>query len=386
MTARREHDEQLNEMQVEPTMLRAMVETMVQEFLEEEFERHVGAARYARTPGRQGYRNGHKERAWKTRVGELKLQVPQARAMEPYQPSLWARWERSERALLVACAEMYFQGVSTRKVASVLEELGGFTLSAATVSKVAAELDEQLEAFRRRDLGHTAWPYVTVDARYEKVRRNKRIVSAAVLVVAGVTAQGRREILTWRIGESESESTWREVFAELKRRGVTGIELVTSDAHQGLRAALDREFPGVAWQRCRVHFLRETLAKVSHKHRDALAKDLTAAFHCESRAMALEAAREAVARWGERWPRVARAIEEGFEQCLTVCDLPSTHRRRLHSTNMLERLMRELKRRTRVVGIFPNEAALNRLVGAMLIETDEAWQCERMRYLVMDRD
>ena len=141
MTARREHDEQLNEMQVEPTMLRAMIETMVQEVLEEEFERHVGSARYARTPARQGYRNGHKERAWKTRVGEVKLQVPQARAMEPYQPSLWARWERSERALLVACAEMYFQGVSTRKVASVLEELGDFTLSAATVSKVAAELD-----------------------------------------------------------------------------------------------------------------------------------------------------------------------------------------------------------------------------------------------------
>ncbi len=387
MTAKRQHDGQLNRMQVadaDEDVLREMVQVMVQEVLEEQFARHVKARPYERTEERQGYRNGRKPRRWKTRVGELELAVPQARGTEAYQPSLWARWERSERALLTACAEMYFQGVSTRKVAAVLEELGGFSLSATTVSKVAQELDEQLEAFRSRPLDHCRWPYLVVDARYEKVRRNKRIMSVAVLIVSGISAQGRREMLTWRLGDSESEATWREVFAELKRRGVNGVELVTSDAHKGLRAALGREFPGVGWQRCRVHFLRELLSKVPHQHRDALAKDLTATFRCQSREMALLAAQEIAQRWGDRWPRVARAIEEGFEECLGVCGLPSTHRRRLNSTNMLERLMRELKRRTRVVGIFPNEAALDRLVGAVLLETDERWHCERMRYLVMD--
>jgi putative transposase len=279
---------------------------------------------------------------------------------------------------------MYFQGVSTRKVAAVLEELGGFSLSATTVSKVAAELDEQIEEFRSRRLDRCGWLSLVVDARYEKVRRAGRIVSVAVLIVSGVNDRGRREVLTWRLGDGESEDTWREMFGELKRRGVSGVEMVTSDAHKGIRAAMDREFAGVAWQRCRTHFMREMLGKVSHRDRAALASDLGAAFRCESRAMALEAAREVAERWRDRSPRVASAIEEGFEQCLTVCELPPAHRRRLHSTNMLERVMRTLKQRTRVVGIFPNDASLDRLVGAVLIEIDEAWQCERMRYLVMD--
>lgn len=386
MTTRGEDARDAREMQAEPDVLREMVRTMLEEVMEEELTRLVGAERHERTEERRGYRNGHKERRWKTRVGELELRVPQARDSEPYRPSFLARWERSERALLTACAEMYFQGVSTRKVAGVLEELGGFKLSAATVSRVAAELDEQIEAFRTRPLERCRWPYVVVDARYEKVRRNKRIVSAAVLIVSGVNERGRREMLTWRIGDSESEDTWREVFAELKRRGLNGVELVTSDAHKGIRAAMDRELPGVAWQRCRVHFMRETLRKVAHKDRNALAKDLSAAFRCDNRAMGVEAAREVAERWGERWPRVATAIEDGFEQCLTVCELPPAHRRRLHSTNMLERLMRTLKQRTRVVGIFPNEPSLNRLIGALLLEIDERWQCERMRYLVMEQD
>jgi transposase-like protein len=384
MTARDDDARELGELQPERDVLREMVGTMLHEVMEEEVTRYLGAAPHERTEVRRGYRNGHKGRSWKTRIGELELRVPQARDTEPYHPSFIARWERSERALLTACAEMYFQGVSTRKVAAVLEELGGFSLSAATVSKVAAELDEQIEAFRSRPLDHCSWPYLVVDARYEKVRRAKRIVSVAVLLVSGVDERGRREILTWRVGESESEDTWRELFVELKRRGLSGVELVTSDAHKGIRAAMEREFAGVAWQRCRVHFMREMVGKVSHKYRAALAGDLGAAFRCESRAMAVEAAREVAERWAERSPRVASAIEEGFEECLTVCELPAAHRRRLHSTNMLERVMRTVKQRTRVVGIFPNEAALDRLVGAVLIEMDEAWHCERMRYLVMD--
>lgn len=390
MTARYQHDEQLNPMQApsdpSPDLLREMVGAMVQEVLEEEVARHLGAERHERTAQRRGYRNGHRPRTWKTRVGALELDVPQTRGTEPYQPTLFARWERVERALLTTCAEMYFSGVSTRKVARVLEEMGGFSLSAATVSKVAAELDEQLEAFRKRSLAEHAWPYLVVDARYEKVRRNRRVVSAAVLVVAGITTEGRREVLTWQVGDSESEETWASVFGELKRRGVAGVELVVSDAHRGLRGAADRTFSGAGWQRCRVHFLRELLSKVSYKRRDALARDVTAAFGLQDRQLCLQAAHEVAQRWRQRAPRVARAIEEGFEECLAVQDLPSNRRRRLHSTNMLERLMRELKRRTRVVGIFPNDAALDRLVGAQLLDIDERWQCERMRYLVLDQD
>jgi transposase-like protein len=386
MTAREDDARELSELQPQRDLVREMVRTMLHEVMEEEVTRYLGAEPHERTEERRGYRNGRKGRSWKTRVGELELRVPQVRDTEPYRPSFIARWERSERALLTACAEMYFQGVSTRKVAAVLEELGGFSLSATTVSKVAAELDEQIEAFRSRPLDHCRWPYLVVDARYEKVRRAKRIVSVAVLLVSGVNDRGRREILTWRIGDSESEDTWRELFVELKRRGLSGVELVTADAHKGIRAAMDREFPGVPWQRCRVHFMREMLGKVSHKHRAALASDLSAAFRCESRAMALEAAREVAERWAERSPRVASAIEDGFEQCLTVCELPTAHQRRLHSTNMLERVMRTLKQRTRVVGIFPNEASLDRLVGAVLIEMDETWHCEPMRYLVMEQD
>jgi len=386
MTARGDDGRKLEELQAERDVLREMVRTMLHEVMEEEVTRYLGAERHERTEVRTGYRNGRKGRRWKTRVGELELHVPQVRETEAYRPSFIARWERSERALLTACAEMYFQGVSTRKVAAVLEELGGFSLSATTVSKVAAELDEQIEAFRSRPLDEYSWPYLVVDARYEKVRRAKRIVSVAVLIVSGVNDRGRREVLTWRIGDSESQDTWREIFVELKRRGLSGVELLTSDAHRGIRVAMEREFAGVAWQRCRVHFMRETLRKVSHKHRSALAKDLSAALRCESRAMALEAAQEVAERWGECSPRVARGIEEGFEQCLAVSELPPVHRRRLHSTNMLERVMRTLKQRTRVVGIFPNEASLDRLVGALLIEMHERWHCERMRYLVMDQD
>lgn len=390
MTAKVKHAVQLNEMQepLEPVrdVLREMVRTIVQEVMEEEVSQHLGASRHERTETRQGYRNGYRKRTWKTRVGELELEVPQTRDIEPYQPSVFGRWERVERALLTTCAEMYFSGVSTRKVAQVLEEMGGFSLSAATVSKVAAELDEQLEAFRNRPLGEHKWPYLLVDARYEKVRRNRQVVPVAVLVVSGITDEGRREVLTWRIGDSESEETWRGVFAALKRRGLNGVEVLVSDAHKGIRAAAERELIGVAWQRCRVHFMREQLRKVSYKHRNQLAKDIQAAFGYETRELCMQAAHEVAEQWRARAPRVARGIEEGFESCLTVQELPSNRRRRLNSTNMLERMMKELKRRTRVVGIFPNDASLDRLVGAQLLDIHESWQCEPMRYLVLDID
>lgn len=388
MAARRKYSSFLEAIQSdeEQDMLKSMVRVMIQEVMQEELRQHLGAEEYERTALRTGYRNGYKSRTLNTRLGKLEMEVPQVRGTEPYHPSMFARWQRSERALLVACAEMYFMGVSTRKVGRVLEKMGGFSLSAATVSRVATELDETLQEFRERRLDGTRWPYLIVDARYEKVRHAHRVVSRAVLIVAGVNEEGRREILTWGVHDRESEQTWAEVFGELKRRGLSGVELVVSDGHEGIQAALARAFPQAAWQRCRTHFTRNALCKVSYKRRDTLAKDLRAVFHFTERELCIQAAREFSHLWEDEAPRVCRQIEEQFEQCLAVMEFPNNHRRRLNSTNMLERLMREVKRRSRVVSIFPNDASCDRLVGSMLLEYHEAWQCERTRYIRIEED
>lgn len=362
-------------------LFRSMLQAMVQSVMSSEVERHLGAGAYERNGERRGHRNGTKSRTLKTRVGELALRVPQVRGMEPYHPSLFARWQRSERALLVACAEMYYAGVSTRKVGDVLEKMGGFSLSAATVSQVASELDGQLAAFRERPLHGTAWPYLLVDACYLKVRENGRIVSRAALVVAGINAAGHREVLSWRIGVAESEETWSAIFSELKRRGLTGPEYLVSDGHEGIQAALRRQFPNAAWQRCKVHFMRSALAKVGSKERKEAARDLKSIFVSPDKALCLEVAEELATKWETRKPALARQLRDQVEECLAVHQLPANARRRLNSTNMLERVMREIKRRTNVVGIFPNRESCDRLIGANLLERHETWACEEKRYI-----
>jgi transposase-like protein len=365
-------------------VFKAMLEVMARRVMEEELAVHLGAERHERTEERRGHRNGYKPRSLKTRIGELDLQVPQVRGVEPYSPMLFAKWERSERALLVACAEMYFMGVSTRKVKKVLEKMGGFELSASTVSCVASELDERLAEFRQRRLDAHTWPYLMVDATYVKVRKHGRVVDQAVLVVAGVNDAGRREILTWRLADVESEDTWSEVFRELKERGVNGVQWLISDGHAGIRAAVRAQFAGVAWQRCWTHFMRNALAKVGHKHQKSFAKELVAARQFDEVKTCLMEAERVAERWEKNYPRAAQQIREQFEETLAVHDLPREHRRRVYTTNVMERLMEEIKRRTRVVGIFPNESSCDRLVGAHFLERDEKWQCEPARYLVMD--
>jgi transposase-like protein len=299
---------------------------------------------------------------------------------------MFNRWQRSERALLVACGEMYFQGVSTRNVREVLESMCGGEVSAMTVSRVAAELDEKLSAFRERRLeGAGAYPYLMVDARYEKVRVEGKVVSQAVLVVMGVTALGRKEVLDFCVGDSESESTWGEVFRRLKDRGVRGVKLVVSDAHAGIRAALRRHFQGAAWQRCRVHFKRELGRKVSYKVIKELMKDLAAAFAPAERTECLRRGEEMAAKWQSRYPAVASMLREGMEDCLSVLALPENHRRQLASTNLLENLMRRLKKRTAVVGVFPNRPSCERLIGAQLLEVHEQWETEPRAYLNMEQ-
>lgn len=366
-------------------LLHSLAQVCLRALMEEEVQAHVGAGLHERSSSRQGRRNGYKPRRLKTRVGELELSVPQVRGMEPYQPSVLARYQRSERALLAACAEMYFMGVSTRKVGAVLEKMGGFELSAGTVSRVAAELDEQLKTFRERRLDDRAWLYLMVDATFVKVRRHGRVQSTAVLVAIGIDQHGRREILSWRTGDSESEETWSQMFRELKSRGLEGVELLISDAHQGIQAAARRYLQGVSWQRCRVHFMHNGLACLGgSRDKKVVGRELSELFKLEDEALCKRAAEEMASRWEAKCPGLARLLREGFDDCMTVHRLPGRLRRRLHSTNMAERVMREIKRRTNAVGIFPNEAACDRLIGAHLVERHETWLCDRKRYLDLD--
>jgi transposase-like protein len=364
--------------------LRRLLEVLVNTTMQVEAGRHVGAEPHQRSEDRRGYRNGSKPRGLKTRVGELELQVPQVRGCEPYHPSMFAKWQRSERALLVACAEMYFQGVSTRNVQNVLETMCGGEISSATVSRVAQELDEKLATFRHRRLDAAEYPYLHIDARYENVRVDGRVVSQAVLVAVGFTSLGRREVLDWRVGDSESEATWGDLFRDLKDRGLQGLELLTSDAHRGIVAAARRHFQGVAWQRCRVHFKRELGRKVSYKVMKELMGDLVIVFEPEERVECLRRGEELAAKWEGRYPTVAKMLRDGLEDCLTVLSFPEHHRLRLRSTNMMENLMKRLKKRSRVVGVFPSRSSCDRLLGAQLLEVHEEWSVEETSYFNMD--
>ena len=259
----------------------------------------------------------------------------------------------------------------------------GGDISSATVSRVAQELDEKLLTFRHRRLDATEWPYLHIDARYEKIRVDGHVVSQAVLIAVGYNSLGRREVLDWRIGDSESESTWGQQFRDLKDRGLKGVKLITSDAHGGIRAAMARHFQGVRWQRCRVHFQRELAAKVSYKVRGDLMKDVASMFIAEDRGECLLRGEDLAAKWGNRYPAVAEMIRNGLEDCLAVEDFPADHRRRLRSTNMLENLMRRLKKRSRVVGVFPSRSSCDRLLGAQLLEVHEKWSLERAGYFNM---
>lgn len=378
--------ESLQEVFSQPDGAKRLLEYLLEQAMKEEVRRHLDAGRHERTDHRRGYRNGYKPRTLKTRVGELELEVPQVRACEPYHPSMFAKWQRSERALLVACAEMYFQGVSTRNVRQVLEAMCEGDISSMTVSRVAAELDETLDSFRQRRLDAVAYPYLLVDARYEKVRVEGHVVSQAVLVVAGVSQEGKREILDWRVADSESEATWAEVFGQLKARGLHGVELLTSDAHQGIVTAMKRHFQGVPWQRCQVHFQRELGKKVSYKKFPELMAAIRWVFQPEDRAECLRRGQEMAGQWEGRYPAVAAMLQDGLEDCLTVLGFPEHRRRRLRTTNMLENVMKRLKKRSGVIGVFPNRSSCHRMMGSQLIEIHEEWSLARTPYFNMENE
>jgi len=360
--------------------LRHLVRHVLQGVLEEELTAFLGAERHQRTDQRRGYRNGSKPRRLKTRVGTIDLMVPKDREGR-FQPSLFERYQRNEKALVMALVEMYVQGVSTRKVKAITEQLCGLTISKSQVSVLAKGLDEEIAAWRTRAL-EQAYPYLVIDARYEKVRRGPRVVSEGVLVVVGISETGFREILGVWQAPTETEATWSEVFEDLKRRGLRGVQYVVSDAHQGLRSAINRHFQGALWQRCQVHFIRNVLARVRKGDRAGVLTLLRSITEAPTRLAAEAALTAAVETLQGSYPEVAALIEDAAEEILAVYALPEAHRKRMRSTNMLERYNQELKRRTRVVRIFPNGASCLRLICAMAIETNEEWLARR--YLRMD--
>jgi transposase-like protein len=364
----------------DPDFLREIVERVVQEILEAEMTEHVGVAPYERSEERKGHRNGHKPRTLRTRVGTLNLLVPQDRE-GTFSTRLFSRYQRNEKALVLALMEMYIEGVSTRKVKEITEELCGTSFSKSLVSSLAGSLDAELEAWRERRLEAT-YPYVFVDARYEKVRAGHRVVSQGVLVVSGVREDGFREILAVEVADTESEATYNELFCVLKGRGLSGVELVVSDDHEGLKAAVSRHFQGASWQRCQVHYARNLLGIVGPSRRKELAEGLRGVFAAPTRETALSLAEELAERWRASHPKVAEHLEDHLEECLSCLAFPEPHRKRIRTTNGQERLNQEIKRRTRVVRIFPNRESCLRLVSALAVEQSEEWVTGR-RYLDM---
>ena len=363
----------------DPQFLRQIVEVVLQQLLEAEITEHLGAAPYQRTESRKGHRNGYKPRKLKSRVGTLELLVPQDRE-GIFSTQLFARYQRNEKALTLALMEMYLEGVSTRKVREVTEELCGTSFSKSTISRLATALDSELEEWRQRPLEADSYPYLFVDAHYEKVRIGSRIVSEGVLVVCAVREDGFREILAVEVADVESEATYQELFRALKERGLKGVDLVTSDEHKGLKSAIERHFRGASHQRCQFHYAKNLLGLVSLAKRKELGAGLRAVFSAPTRELALRSAQELADQWRGSHPKVAEHIEEHIEECLACLSFPESHRRRIRTTNGLERFNQEIKRRSRVVRIFPNREACLRLVTALAVETSEEWLTGR-RYL-----
>src|SRR5215211_9507689 len=364
-----------------PDSLRAVVRAVMQEMLEAEMTDALGAEKSERTPARLGYRAGYYTRTLVTRVGKLELRVPQDRDGR-FSTELFERYQRSEQALVATLAEMYIQGVSTRKVKAITEELCGHSFSASAISSINKRLDESLAQFAARRL-EEPFPYLILDARYEKVREGGIVSSQAVLIAVGIDWDGRRQILGVEMANRESQSSWRTFLLGLRERGLSGVELVVADDHAGLRAAIREVLSEAAYQRCYVHFLRNALDHLPRKRADDCLKELRWLYDRRDLAEAKTDLATWLAKWQTKYPRLTQLVEDTIEETLTFFRLPRQHHKHLKSTNMLERLNEEIRRRTYVVRIFPNAASCCRLVRALAVEMHENW-LEAHRYLNMD--
>jgi len=357
-----------NGLQAVPEMLRVLLNNLMQA----ERAEYMHADEYERTAERQGHANGFKPKTVKTRVGEVTFAIPQVREGGFY-PTALEKGLRSERALTTTLAEMYVMGVSTRKVKDITEQLCGFEISAEQVSRATAQLDQTLQEWRDRPLG--AITYLYLDARYEKVRENSQIRDAAVLIATGISPQGERQVLGVSVSLSEQEAHWKDFLKSLKDRGLKGVKLVISDHHEGLGAARRAVFGSIPWQRCQFHLQQNAGAYVPRQSMKAeVAADIRAIFNTYDRKAAEEGLQTIVQKYASSAPRLSTWLEENLPEGFTVFDFPLEHRRSIRTTNSLERVNKEIKRRTRVVGVFPNEASCLRLVTALLMETSEDWQ------------
>jgi transposase-like protein len=362
------------------------LEILFNEAMKIERSEFLQAGPYERSDDRRGYANGFKPKRVKTRVGELDLAIPQVRGVEGegFYPKSLERGVRSERALKLAIAEMYVQGVSTRRVMEVTQQLCGLDISSTQVSRAAQLLDEELETWRTRPLG--SFPYLILDARYEKVRHGGSVIDCAVLIAVGVDETGHRSILGASVSLSEAEVHWRGFLQDLQERGLHGVRLITSDAHAGLRKALTARFAGVPWQRCQFHLQQNAQAYVPRQSmKREVAADLRGIFDAADRGEADRLTSLAVKKYSDSAPKLAAWIEGNVHDGLTVLDFPRSHRVRMRTTNGVERINLEVRRRTRVATLFPHEASLLRLVSAVLMEISEDWETGRI-YLNMETD
>jgi transposase-like protein len=362
-------------------VLREMIGFAAQRLMELEVEGLTGAAHSARDPERINHRNGYRDRLWETRAGTVELRIPKLRKGS-YFPGFLEPRRMAEKALTAVIQEAYVQGVSTRSVDDLVKALGMSGISKSQVSRLCGEIDDKIKAFLNRPL-EGDWPYVWLDATYLKVRQAGRIVSVAVIIAVGANSAGRREVLGMAIGASEAETFWTDFLRKLARRGLRGVKLVISDAHEGIKAAVSKVL-NATWQRCRVHFMRNVLAHAGKQGRRVVSAFIGTAFAQDDAGAARAQWRQVADQLRPRVPKLAALMDEAETDVLAYMTFPATHRAKLHSTNPIERLIGEVKRRTEVVGIFPNEDAITRLVGAVLLEQNDEWAVQRARYMSLE--
>ena len=381
MTDEMMHRRALLEKRPDADLLREMIGFAGQRLMELEIGARTGAGYGEKSAERLAQRNGYRERDWQTRAGTVELRIPKLRKGS-YFPGFLEPRRMSEKALTAVIQEAYIQGISTRSVDDLVQAMGGTGVSKSQVSRLCEEIDERVHAFLDRPI-EGDWPYLWIDATYVKVRQAGRIVSVAVIVAVGVNDDGRREVLGMDIGPSEAETFWKDFLRKLARRGLRGVKLVISDSHEGIKAAVSKVFTAT-WQRCRVHFMRNALAHAGKSGRRVVSAFIATAFAQNDAEAARQQWRHVADQLRSSVPKLATLMDDAETDVLAYMDFPAAHRVKLHSTNPLERLNGEIKRRTEVVGIFPNEDAIRRLVGAILLEQNDEWAVQRARYMTRE--